>query len=81
MASTPSEDTYRGGVGHLPIGSFAEETSEAGRKTLGMFDLGQVPAVGYEFEGAIGQAGDRLVRLGGWEHPVALSPHHERGGL
>ena len=62
-------------------GLFVEEPSEAGRETLGLLDLGQVPAVGHEFEGAISQPGDRLVCLGGGEHPVSLSPHHERGRL
>jgi hypothetical protein len=46
-----------------------------------MLYVGQVPAVGYELEGAVWQPGDRLVRLGKREHPVALSPYHERGWL
>jgi len=46
-----------------------------------MLYVGQVPAVGYEREGAVWQSGDRLVCLRGGEHPVALSPHHERGRL
>jgi hypothetical protein len=66
---------YRSGACHLSR-LFVEEPCEGGRETLGMLDLGQVPAVGYELEGAVSQPGDRLVGLGGGEYPVALSPHH-----
>lgn len=60
-------------------GLLAQEPTKDGGEPVGVFDLGQVPAVRYQFEGAVGQAGGGLVRLGGGKYPVALPPHHERG--
>jgi hypothetical protein len=57
-------------------GLLTQKPTEYGRETLGMFDLGQVPAASYELERAVPQPANRLVCLGGGEHPVALSLYH-----
>ena len=61
--------------------SFAKEITQDRREPLRLLDVGEVAAVGDEFERTVLQAGNRLLGLPVGEHPVLNPPHYKRRHL
>jgi hypothetical protein len=60
---------------------FPEEPIEGSNEAIRLLDMRQVAAIRDEFETAPAEAGDRLSRLRGREHPIGGAANDERQRL